>query len=206
VLVAAALAFLALTPARSAEHADQPAAEHAAQPAGEHGSASEHGEESHGLWWGLLWPTVNFALLCGLLYYFLKTPAAAYLRDRHTAIRKDLVEAAALKESATNQLAEIDRRVKALPGEIEALRQRGAAEIAAEEKRIAALAEAERSRLVDQTRREIDLEVRRAKRELVDHTADLVVRLATDRIERTITPADQIRLVDRYLDDVQKGQ
>jgi F-type H+-transporting ATPase subunit b len=206
VLVVIALALLALTPAWSAQQVDQPAAEHPAQPADEHAAASDHGEGGHGLWWGLLWPTVNFAILCGLLYYFLKAPTAAYLRDRHTAIRKDLVEAAALKESATSQLAEIDRRVKALPGEIEALRKRGADEIAAEEKRIAALAEAERSRLVEQTRREIDHEVRRAKRELIDHTADLAVRLATDRIEKTITPADQIRLVDRYLDDVQKEQ
>ncbi len=204
VLVAFALVLLTVTPALTSHGVDQPA-EHAAQPADDHAAADEHGDDSHGLWSGLLWPTINFAILCGLLYYFLKDPFSTYLRDRHATIRKDLVEAAELKDTAVRQLAEIDRRLQALPGEIEALRLRGADEIASEERRIAALAEAECARLVEQMRREIDLEVRRVKRELVEHTADLAVRLATDRIEKTITPTDQVRLVDRYLDDVQKG-
>ena len=40
------------------------------------------------------------------------------------------------------------------------------------------------------------------KRELVEHTADLSVQLAGTRIQQQITPADQERIVDRYLNDV----
>jgi F-type H+-transporting ATPase subunit b len=149
---------------------------------------------------------VNFAILCGVLYYFLKDPISAYLRDRHQTIRKDLVEAAELRAEAARQIADVDERVQALPGQIAALRTRGAEEIAAEEQRIGAVAAAERERLLEQTRREIAFEVRRAKRELVEHAAELSVRLATDRIERDITPADQARLVDQYLDQMEKGQ
>ncbi|MFN2428261.1 MAG: hypothetical protein ABR587_17635, partial [Candidatus Binatia bacterium] len=60
----------------------------------------------------------------------------------------------------------------------------------------------ERERLLEQTRREIDLQLRLAKRELVEHAANLSVQLATERIRNDITPADQDRLVDRYLDQV----
>ena len=93
-----------------------------------------------------------------------------------------------------------------MPGELDALKRRGAEEIAAEEQRIGALAAAERDRLLEQTRREIELQVRLAKRELVDHAAQLSVQLAGERIQKTITPADQDRLVDRYLHDVAQPQ
>ena len=171
----------------------------AAEPI-EHATEEEH----HGLWAGLLWPTVNFAILFGTLWYFLKTPMANYLRDRHTAIRKELVEAASVTSTASAQLAEIERKLQALPGEIDTLRHRGAEEIASEEARIAALAVAERDRLLEQTRREIDLQLRLAKRELVEHAANLSVQLAADRIENEITPSDQERLVDRYLTDLSR--
>ncbi len=164
-------------------------------------AAEEHGGEHGGLS-ALLWPTVNFVILAGGLWWFFKQPVASYLRDRHDSIRKDLVEAANVKAGAAAQLAEIDRKLQALPAELEALKRRGAEEIAAEEQRIAAVAAAERERLLQQTRREIELQVRLAKRELVEHAADLAVQLAGERIQQSITPADQERLVDRYLEDL----
>ena len=196
-----ALAAPLVISAQQPGHA-QPGAEEVAP--GVQAEPSEHTteEEHHSVWAGLLWPTVNFAILFGGLWYFLKSPLAAYLRDRHTVIRKDLVEAANVSAAAQAQLTEIDRKLKALPGEIDALRHRGTEEIAAEEARIATLAAAERERLLEQTRREIDLQLRLAKRELVEHTADLAVQLAGTRIQQQMTPADQDRIVDRYLTNV----
>jgi F0F1-type ATP synthase membrane subunit b/b' len=74
----------------------------------------------------------------------------------------------------------------------------------AEEARIAQAAAAERERLIEQTRREIDMRLRIARRELMAHAADLAVTLAEQRIKRTITPDDQIRLVDRYAAELQE--
>ncbi len=155
---------------------------------------------------GLLWPTVNFVILAGGLWWFFKDPVATYLRDRHTSIRKELVEAASVKSTAAAQLAEIDRKLQALPGEIDALKKRGVEEIAAEEQRIAAQAAAERDRLLEQTRREIDVQLRLAKRELVEHAANLSVQLAGDRLQQQMTAEDQQRLVDRYVDQVSPRQ
>lgn len=197
------LVCLAAMPA-VAQHAE-PAADHAAQPAAAAAQGEHAAEEHHGLS-GLIWPAINFAVLCGLLYYFLRTPLTTYLHDRRGAIRKDLVAAAELRSTAAEQLAEIDRRLKALPAEIDALRRRGAEEIAAEERRIAEQAAHERERLVEQTRREIELQVRLAKHELVEHAATLSVQLARERIENEITPVDQQRLTDRYLDELEKGR
>jgi hypothetical protein len=53
---------------------------------------------------------------------------------------------------------------------------------------------------------EIDLQLQVAKRDLVQHAADLTVGLATDRIKRSITTDDQLRLVDRYVDQVKSTE
>lgn len=200
--VAIALAFVALLTvaprAQTPDHAPPAAAEHATEAG--HEEAEAHG----GGLADLMWPVANFAILCGVLYYFLKDPLVGYLKDRDASIRRDLVDAAAIKSAASAQLDEIDRKLKALPGEIDALRQRGRDEIAFEEQRIVQQASAERDRLIEQARRDIDVRVRLAKRELTEHAADLAVALATDRIAQETTPADHARLVDRYLTQVKR--
>src|SRR6266446_6268162 len=56
---------------------------------------------------------VNFAILIGTLVYLLRSPLMAYLNDRGTQIRSDLVNAAEMKRTAAAQLEEIDRRMTA---------------------------------------------------------------------------------------------
>jgi F-type H+-transporting ATPase subunit b len=129
----------------------------------------------------------------------LRSPLAGYLTNRDAQIRGDLVSAAEMKRAAAAQIDEIDRKMKALPGELEALQRQGVEEIAAEEARIQAAAAAERDRLLEQARREITLQIKVAERELVSHAADLAVGVATERIKKNITDEDQQRLVDRYV-------
>ncbi len=169
----------------------------------EHAAEAEHHDQSiGGMILGLGWPIANFIIFCGVIYYFGNGPLKEYLATRSATIRKDLVEAAELKASANAQLATIEQKLQALPGELTTLRTRGADDIVAEEKRIAAAAEADRERLLEQTRREIDLQVRLAKKDILEHAAGLSVQLATERIKKETTPADQDRLVDNYLKQV----
>jgi F-type H+-transporting ATPase subunit b len=183
-------------PAPVAHEADAQEAE------GEHAAEHSIGE----MILGMGWPVANFIIFVGVLYYFLNQPVRDYLAGRSSAIRKDLIEAAELKATANAQLATIEQKLQALPGELSALRTRGAEEIKAEEQRIAAQAAADRDRLLEQTRREIELQVRLAKKEILEHAADLSVQLATERIRKEVTPADQDRLVDRYLSQVKEQQ
>jgi F-type H+-transporting ATPase subunit b len=140
----------------------------------------------------------NFAILAGVLVYFLRSPIGAYLASRATAIRSDLVAAAEMRATATAQLAEIERKLQSLPAELAALKAQGAQDVAAEQARIAQAAALERERLIDQTRREIEMRLRVARRELTEHAAQLAVQVAEERIKRVITPDDQLRLVERY--------
>jgi F-type H+-transporting ATPase subunit b len=179
----------------------------AAVVAQEHAQEAEHAAAEHSIGdmiLGMGWPVANFIIFVGVLYYFFNKPLKNYLATRSSAIRKDLVEAAELRNSATAQLAAIEQKLAAIPAEIAALRTRGGEEIKAEEQRIAAAAAADRERMLEQTRREIDLQVRLAKKEILEHAANLSVQLAAERLKKEVTPADQDRLVDRYLSQVKE--
>jgi len=149
--------------------------------------------------WTIVARLFNFAVVAGTLVYFLRSPFMAFMVKRGEEIRAALVQAAELERKSAGQLAELDRRLAALPGEIDALRARGMADVAAEEARIRTAAEADRERLVEQARRQIDFQLRVARRELVAHAADLAVSVASERIRNTIRDDDQQRLVEVYL-------
>lgn len=181
-----------------ADFAGQPAAEPAPAHAEEAGAEEEHTETV----WGPISRLFNAAVLFGVLYYFLRVPIASYLRERSARIRSDLVTAEEMKRAAAAQIATLEAKMAALPAELETLKIRGHEEIAAEEARIEQAAAAERERLLEQTRREIDLQLRVARRELIEHAANLAVGVATDRIKKSITADDQARLAERYLQQV----
>lgn len=196
--LAALLFVLALGVTTRAARSGQEAPAAAPQHEAAHAEAAE-GEHAHESGW---FPTIakmfNFAVLVGVLVYFLREPLTVYLNSRITKVREDLVTAATTRENANRLLAEIQAKVSALPAELSALKQRGAEEIAAERARIEEAAETERVRLLDQTRREIEMHTRILKRQLLEFAATQAVAVATRRITQTITPADQARLVDRY--------
>ena len=112
------------------------------------------------------------------------------------------MNAAATRESAAKELAAIDARMKGLPAELESLKARGKEEIAAEQARIKAAADAERQRLVEQARLEIEQQTRAARRDLREYAATLAVDVARTRLAAEMTDADQSRLVDRYVAQV----
>jgi F-type H+-transporting ATPase subunit b len=185
-------------------HAD-PQARAQAGPAdtkpGEGGHQAE-GEHEAASPWGLLGKIFNFAVLAGGLVYLLRSPFARHLENRVVRIRSDLANARQMRDEASSQMVKIEERLEALPAEIDALKRRGASEVAAERVRMREATEAERQRLIDQARREVESQVRTAERMLLKRAGELAVNVATERVRRTITDADQVRLVDRYVAEV----
>lgn len=212
-IVLAAVAMTAPVLARAQDH--PPAAPAAAQPhetpagkqaAGEAAKDDAHADQAHDAgWMPTVAKVVNFAILVGVLVYFLRAPLAGYMSGRIAKVREDLVTAATTRETASRQLAEIETKLKALPAELEALKRRGAEDIVEERRRIEEAAAAERQRLLEQTRREIDMRMRVARRELLELTANLAVGVASTRIKSSITAEDQSRMIDRYAAQLQRG-
>jgi F-type H+-transporting ATPase subunit b len=190
------IAVAAIAAPRASARPPEPAGK-PAQAAAESGAEADAAGARES-WAPVIAKAVNFAILAGLLVYFLRNPLMGYLNGRIGRVREDLVTAKQTRETAVRQLAQIDAQLAALPTEIEALKKRGAEDVAAERIRIEQDAQAERERVLGHTRREIEMRLRVAKRELLEVAADLAVSVAADRIRTSITPADQARLVDRY--------
>jgi len=188
-------AVVGLTTAAIARAQEPEAA--ATQEAGTHESA-----EHEAGWMPTIAKIVNFVALVGILGYFLRTPLSQYLVDRHASIRKDLADAQTVRATAETQLAGVRARLAELPAELLALEERGRNELAHERERMKAATAAEREKLLERTRREIDLHFRVARRDLLEHTADLAMALAKARITQAITPDDQMRLIERYATEV----
>lgn len=190
-----------------------PAGEHAA-PAGAHAATSQHGEaaagghgEAHGESLSVTLARIaNFAILAGILFWLGRKPIAEHLATRGAQIRKDLVDAAETRTTATARLADIESKLAALPGELAQMRARSAEELEAERTRIRTTAEAERDRLVEQARREIASQTRTARAELRAHAAALAVDVAEARLRSTLTPAEQSTLVDQYVGQIRNVQ
>ena len=210
-----ALALIIAAPAVAQEHAaSSPQQEtlptqQGAQPAHPAQTAEGHGEPEEEHAEGAVSTIArlfNFAVLVGVLVYFGRSPVVGYLVSRSAQIRQELVTASEMRAAASAQLAEIQARMATLPGELEALKHQGADDVKSEQARIAEAATHERERLLTQTRREIDMRLRIAKRELTEHAAALAVQVAEQRIKRVITPEDQVRLIDRYSSQLREAR
>ena len=168
----------------------------------------EHAREAHGSEHAVrdtIAKLLNFAVLVGVLVYFLKTPLAGYLS--RAARRFGRISSPRRRCGAPRpQLEAIQQQIAALPAELAALKARGEEDVRAEQVRIAEAAQGERERLLDQTRREIEMRLRLARRELTEYAAELAVSVAQERIKRTITPEDQLRLVDRYTTQLKEAR
>ncbi|MBU22037.1 MAG: hypothetical protein CL476_02885 [Acidobacteria bacterium] len=168
------------------------------------GEVDEHAEEEeHASIWETVARLTNFAILVGTLFYLLRGPVAVYLRNRGNQVRQELAQARVTSAEAARQLEAIEEQLRALPDELAALAVRGKDEMVAEEARLKESTEAARQRLVEQSQRELDLHLRIAKRDLTQHAAALATQVAAQQIKDHLTEADQLRLVDRYVDQVQ---
>ena len=172
----------------------------AAQPAE---GAAVHAEEEHASIWETVARLTNFAILTGGLFVLLREPLGIYLRNRGDQVREGLAQARVTRVEAARQLESIKEQLRVLPDELEALRMRGQGEMAAEDARLRDSTEVARQRLVEQSQQEFTLELRLAKRDLTQLAAELATRVASKRIHDTMSQADQLRLVDRYVNQMQ---
>ncbi len=76
-------------------------------------ASSEGGVEPH-----MGWRVINFILFVGVLYYFLRKPAAEFFRSRKEGIKKELEEAKRLQEEAEKLFEETKKKLEALEDEI----------------------------------------------------------------------------------------
>jgi F-type H+-transporting ATPase subunit b len=141
----------------------------------------------------------NFALMAGLLAYFVTKPIRKGLKGRTAEIEKTLADAESAKAAAEAKHKEYsDKLAKAteeIAGITEAIRREGELE---RDKIIAAAKD-----MADKIEREADNKaagvVAKARIELREEASRLAVELAEDMLKKQVSADDQKRLVEEYM-------
>jgi F-type H+-transporting ATPase subunit b len=150
----------------------------------------------------MVWTLVVFAISLFVLWKWVFPLIGQALDKRAQEINGDLDAAARLRVEADEVLAEYRERLHEARDQAEEIiaRAHKAGEVHQQEAQ--AGARAERGRMLEQARREIEAETQRAIDEIRREVADLTV-IATERLTRkTLTGEDHQRLVQDALDEL----
>jgi len=153
----------------------------------------------------LLFSVLNLVLLLGVLAYFTRKPLADFFAARRTAIQKELAAAAELRAEAEARYAKWQRRLLDLEGELAGIRQTARERAAAEREQILADATASAERIRRDASAAVEQELRRARTQLRQEAADLAVELASETLKRQVGPADQDRLLDEFVQTIERA-
>src|SRR2546425_5322350 len=133
----------------------------------------------------LIVQVVNFVILLVILQRLLYKPFLAKMQERTGAIQKSLEEAQAARAEAARQQEENEARLRAAYAEAAAIRAQALKEAAEESRKHIAAAQALARKLVDDTKTQLDTEVRRARDELRREVSDLAVAVAEKLVHKT---------------------
>jgi len=150
----------------------------------------------------MIWTLIVFGLSMFLLGKFAFPRISEALDRRQKAIEDSIDAAEHTRAEAEKILSEYRERLAEARGQADEIVARARKTGEAAEHEIIADARSKREELMEQTRRDIEAETRRAIQEIRAEVADLTV-LATEKVARkSLTEADQKRLVEEALSEL----
>ncbi|MGA3098073.1 MAG: ATP synthase F0 subunit B [Bryobacteraceae bacterium] len=148
------------------------------------------------------WKWANFVVLAGALGYVIGKNAGPFFAARSQQIRKDMVEAGEQRKEADERVAEVERRLADLGSEIAALRAEAQTEAQAETSRMSQQTTLEMGKIQAQAEQEIAAAAKAARTELKRYAAQLAVGQAEGKIRARMTPAIEDALVAGFVRDL----
>jgi F-type H+-transporting ATPase subunit b len=138
---------------------------------------------------------VNFLILLVILQRLLYKPLLAKMEERTAAIKTSLEQAKTAQAQAARQQEENEARLRAAHAEAASIRQQAVREAAEEARKHIETAQAQARKLVDDTKAQLDGEIRRARDELRREVSDLAIATAEKLVRRTLRDDDHKRIV-----------
>jgi F-type H+-transporting ATPase subunit b len=150
----------------------------------------------------MIWTLVVFGISLAILAKFVFPRIAEALDKRQRAIEESIDTAERTRRQADELLAEYRERLSEARSQADEIVTRARRTGEAAEAEIVADARHKREEMMEQTRREIEAETRRAIQQIRNEVADLTIA-ATEKVTRkTLDGADQRRLVEEALSEL----
>ncbi len=143
----------------------------------------------------LIVQVINFLILLFILKRLLYKPFLAKMEERTRTIQTALDEAKAARAEAQKQQEDNEARLRAAYAEAAAVREQALKEAGEESRKHIAAAQAQSRKMVEDTKSQLDAEVRRAREELRREVGDLAVAVAEKLVRRSLRDEDQKRIV-----------
>lgn len=145
---------------------------------------------------------INFAIIAGVVVYFMKKPAQDFFKNRSAEIAKALQESKEARERAVAALEEMERKIKDL--EAETARMVADAQARSEKDKLALIEEGKKvaQDVQVQVKQGIDIELQKAKATLATEASLLSLDLAEGMIKEKIGSTDHERIVKEYISNV----
>ena len=161
-----------------------------------------HGAEEYTFMADWLPRLSNFAIIVGILVYFLRKPVRDMFRNRSAEIAKAMQESREARERAIEALNDLERKVREL--EVETRSLIADAQARGEKDKQSLIEEGKKivKDIQEQIKTGTDIEVQKAKAELAAEAAALAVDLAEGNIKGSITKQDHERIVNDYIANV----
>jgi F-type H+-transporting ATPase subunit b len=144
----------------------------------------------------------NFALMVGLLAYFVTKPIRKGLKGRTEEIEKSLADAQVSKEAAEAKHLEYSEKLAKATDEIAGITDAIRREGELERDKIIAAAKDMAVKIEQEAENKASGVVAKARIELREEAARLAVELAEDMLRKQVSADDQKRLVDEYMQKV----
>ena len=137
-----------------------------------------------------------------LLSYFVFNPARDYLEKRRERVASDLAAAAEEKREAMEFKAEYDARLRDADAEVDRILSEGKRKAKRRESEIIDAANAEASRIMERTEREIAMEKSKVKDDIKKEMVAVASEMAGRFVSESMTASRQEQLVDDVLKEI----
>jgi F-type H+-transporting ATPase subunit b len=148
------------------------------------------------------WKLANFAILAGVLGYFIAKKSGPFFAARGAGIRKELDQAEQTLAEAKTRYAEMEQRLRNLGTAVDELKAEARKESEAERSRILEETGRELGKIRAQAEQEIASAAKTARQDLRAYSAELAVRLAGEKIRRDLTPQADDEFIRSMVSDL----
>jgi F-type H+-transporting ATPase subunit b len=164
------------------------------------GAEEDHSSDPMAFWGKV----INFVILFGGLGLLLAKPLRRYLGKRGEGISRTIRDTRESRDKAEARLQETHKRLEDLTGEIARIQKEAESQGQQGKTNILERAQEDSERLKKLAQEEMGLISKSLTRELREYTADLAIEKAQERLQKSLTPERQARLIDHSIESLER--